>query len=116
MTLSRGEFSLTSDNRSSSMGATVDGTAMTLSSARPEWNGQLFSGGWRAPVGGTTDVIEKATGERLATVGLAGAADVARAAEGAAAAQPEWAATSFEERAAILRRAADLLERRGADV
>ena len=98
------------------MGTTVEGTASAISTARPEWHGQLYSGGWRAPAGGTTDVFEKATGERLATVGLAGAADVARATERAAAAQPEWAATSFEERAAILRRAADLLERSSADV
>jgi benzaldehyde dehydrogenase (NAD) len=94
----------------------VEGTATTMSTARPEWDGQLYSDGWRASAGGTTEVLEKATGERLATVGLAGAADVARACEGVAAAQPAWAATSFEERAAVLRRAADLLERNGPDV
>jgi len=85
---------------------------MTAATAPAEWEGQLHSGGWRAAHGGTVDVLEKATGERLATVGLADATDVAEAAERAAAAQPEWAATSFEERAAILRRAADLLEER----
>jgi benzaldehyde dehydrogenase (NAD) len=94
----------------------VEGTAPTMSTARPEWDGQLYSDGWRAPEGGTAEVLEKATGERLATVGLAGAADVARAAERAAAAQPAWAATSFEERAAVLRRAAELLEANGPDV
>jgi benzaldehyde dehydrogenase (NAD) len=77
-----------------------------------EWEGQLFSDGWRPAQGGTVDVLEKATGHRLATVGLAGAADVAAACARAAAAQPAWAATSFEERARILRRAADLLESR----
>jgi benzaldehyde dehydrogenase (NAD) len=89
---------------------------MTILAARSDWDGQLYSGGWRSAEGGTTDVIEKATGERLATVGLAGHADVAAATARAAAAQPAWAATSFEERAAILRRAADLLEQRAADV
>jgi benzaldehyde dehydrogenase (NAD) len=85
---------------------------MTAATAPAQWEGQLHSGGWRAAHGGTVDVLEKATGERLATVGLADATDVAEAAERAAQAQPGWAATSFEERAAILRRAADLLEER----
>jgi benzaldehyde dehydrogenase (NAD) len=81
-----------------------------------EWEGQLFSGGWRAAEGGTVDVLEKATGDRLVTVGLAGAADVHRSCDRAAAAQPGWAATSFEERARVLRRAADLLEERREQV
>jgi benzaldehyde dehydrogenase (NAD) len=89
---------------------------MTISAARSEWDGQLYSSGWRSAEGGTIDVFEKATGERLATVGLAAATDVAQATKRAAAAQPAWAATSFEERAAILRRAAELLEQRSADV
>jgi benzaldehyde dehydrogenase (NAD) len=89
---------------------------MSITTARAEWDGRLYSGGWREAAGGTADVYEKATGERLATVGLAGAADVARATEIAAAAQPGWAATSFEERAAIMRRAADLLEASAADI
>ncbi|MCW3024553.1 MAG: aldehyde dehydrogenase, partial [Conexibacter sp.] len=75
---------------------------MTISAARSEWDGQLYSGGWRSAEGGTTDVFEKATGRRLATVGLAAATDVAQATKRAAAAQPAWAATSFEERASIL--------------
>jgi benzaldehyde dehydrogenase (NAD) len=95
---------------------TLGETVTNISTARPEWDGQLFSGGWRAASGGTIDVLEKATGEPLATVGLADASDVARAAESAAAAQVEWAATSFEERAAILRRAADILEGSASDV
>ena len=89
---------------------------MTATTATTQWDGQLHSGGWRAAHGGTVDVLEKATGERLATVGLADATDVAEAAERAAQAQPAWAATSFEERAAILRRAAALLEERAPSV
>jgi benzaldehyde dehydrogenase (NAD) len=95
----------------------LEGTVTSISTtARPEWDGQLSSGGWRAAEGGTVDVREKATGEVLATVGLADARDVARACELAAAAQVEWAATAFDERARILRRAADLLEERAPDV
>jgi benzaldehyde dehydrogenase (NAD) len=81
-----------------------------------EWEGQLFSGGWRTAEGGTVDVLEKATGDRLATVALAGTADVRAACDRAAAAQPEWAGTSFDERARVLRRAADLLEERQQQV
>jgi benzaldehyde dehydrogenase (NAD) len=84
--------------------------------APTQWDGRLHSGGLRAAHGGTVDVLEKATDELLATVGLADATDVAEAAERAALAQPEWAATSFEERAAILRRAAALLEDRTPSV
>jgi benzaldehyde dehydrogenase (NAD) len=98
------------------MANTLERTATSIATARPEWDGQLSSGGWRAPSGGTIDVLEKATGEPLATVGLADATDVARAGKLAAAAQVEWAATSFEERAAILRRAADVLEAGAPDV
>jgi benzaldehyde dehydrogenase (NAD) len=89
---------------------------MTATTAPTQWDGQLHSSGWRTAHGGTVDVQEKATGELLATVGLADATDVAEAAERAALAQPAWAATSFEERAAILRRAAALLEERAPSV
>ncbi len=89
---------------------------MTAATTPAEWEGRLHSSGWRTAHGGTVDVHEKATDDVLATVGLADARDVAEAAERAALAQPGWAATSFEERAAILRRAADLLEERGPSV
>lgn len=74
------------------------------------WGGQIFSDGWRESLGGSRDVMEPATGESLGKVGLANAADVEQAAALAAKAQPEWAATPFQERAAILRRAGELIE------
>ncbi|MPZ28450.1 MAG: aldehyde dehydrogenase family protein [Micromonosporaceae bacterium] len=74
------------------------------------WEGQIYSGGWTAPRGGTAPIVEPATGTALGTTGLATAEDVAAASAAAAAAQPEWAATSFEERAAVLRRAGALIE------
>jgi benzaldehyde dehydrogenase (NAD) len=89
---------------------------MTTTMAPAEWKGQLSSGGWRAAEGGTVDVTEPATGETLATVGLASPSDVADATERAATAQVEWANTAFDERAAVLRRVADLLEQRTADI
>ncbi len=69
------------------------------------------------PLGaGLRDVVEPATGAVLGRVGLASAADVDRACAAAAAAQPAWAATSFEERAGVLRRAGALFESLAADV
>jgi benzaldehyde dehydrogenase (NAD) len=49
-------------------------------------------------------------------VGVADPHDVARAATIAAAAQPAWAATNFEERAAVLRRAGDLIHAHAAEI
>ena len=75
------------------------------------WTGQVFSDGWREPLGGTRPVMEPATGTSIGTIGSANRADVAQAAATAAKAQPEWAALPFTERAAILRRAGELIER-----
>jgi benzaldehyde dehydrogenase (NAD) len=72
------------------------------------WQGRIYSGGWVPGSGGEYDAIEPATGGTLARVGAATAADVHKAAEAAAQAQPEWAALSYDKRAAILRRAGDL--------
>lgn len=75
-----------------------------------EWNGKLFSGGWIRGGGGEQTAIEPATGDTLATLSIASVEDLARAAAAARAAQPTWAATSFEEKASILRRAGSLIE------
>jgi benzaldehyde dehydrogenase (NAD) len=75
------------------------------------FGGKIFiDGEWVDGEGGTTASIEPATGATLATVGIAGPGDVARAAEGAARAQKEWAATPHPVRAAVLRRAGQLWE------
>ena len=75
-----------------------------------DWTGKIFTGSWTAAQGGTVASTEPATGHTLAEVGLAGQADVAAAAELALAAQPAWAATPGHERAALMRRAARVLE------
>ena len=74
------------------------------------WRGRLFGSEWRAAEGGSIDVVEPATGAAITSVGNAGAKDVRRAAAEARAAQPGWAATPYEKRAAILRKAARTLE------
>jgi benzaldehyde dehydrogenase (NAD) len=80
------------------------------------WAGKVFLGGWTETGGGTAAVTEPATGSELARIGVATADDVARAAAIAAAAQAEWAARPFTQRAAVLRRAGDLWERYASEV
>src|SRR5665213_3269412 len=79
------------------------------------WHGKAFTGTWNATAGGTADVMEKATGKRLATVGLAGAADVAVSARAASAAQAAWAAMPYEARANVFRKAARIVEENAAE-
>jgi benzaldehyde dehydrogenase (NAD) len=75
------------------------------------WSGRIFLDGWRAGSGGEQDVIEPATEGVLGRVGVATAADLARAATAAAEAQRSWSSASYETRAAVLRRAGDLWTR-----
>lgn len=74
------------------------------------WAGKVFNGSWTTATGGMRDIPEAATGNTLWNVGFADAADTERCAAAAAAAQSAWAAMNGRERAAILRRAAALLE------
>lgn len=74
------------------------------------WKGRIFNGRWVASQGGARDVLEPASGQPLANVGFASAADVETAAA-AAKAQRAWAAVGQRERAALLRQAAAVLER-----
>jgi benzaldehyde dehydrogenase (NAD) len=78
------------------------------------WSGSIFNGEWTTTVDAA--VTEPATGATLGRIGIAGPDDVNRAAERAAAAQRDWAATSFEERAAVLRRAGTLFEQHAAEI
>lgn len=75
-----------------------------------DWRGKIFSSGWVPAHGGTLPVTEPATGEVLTEVGLADAQDIDNAVKRAQEAQPAWAATPGPERAALLRRAARVLE------
>ena len=85
-------------------------TTAVVIAAENAWKGKVFTGTWSVAKGGTREVIEPATGKVLTTVGWADAEDVRAAAKAAAAAQVEWAATPPDQRAAVLRRAAQLLE------
>lgn len=74
------------------------------------WDSKIFSGGFIAGSGGTAEVTAPATGEVIATVGRADVADLEAAVAAAKAAQPAWAALPYTERAAVMTKAAALLE------
>ncbi|GGD45017.1 aldehyde dehydrogenase [Microbacterium faecale] len=74
-----------------------------------EWRGRAYIGGW-SPVEETRPVVNPATGEQIAEVGSGTPADLDDAVGRASAAQREWAARPAEQRAAVLRRAAVILE------
>ncbi len=81
------------------------------------WTGRIYiDGEWVTGGGGTLPVVEPATGEQLGTIGIASADDVARAAAGAALAQKAWAATPHPARAAVLRKAAALMEQHADEI
>jgi benzaldehyde dehydrogenase (NAD) len=69
-----------------------------------------FLAAWEPGTGELREIREPASGRPLLTVAQSTPADVARAAAAAAEAQPAWADTSYDERAAILRRAAVIYE------
>jgi benzaldehyde dehydrogenase (NAD) len=81
----------------------------TTESSPPGWLGS-FVEGWEPGTGAPVEDHEPATGRLIATVTGSTTEDVARAAAAAKAAQPAWAEASYQERARILRRAADIYE------
>lgn len=78
-------------------------------SSAPGWL-ESFVTTWEPGTGASVDDIEPATGRHIVRVAGSTPDDVARAAAAARAAQPAWAETSYQERARILRKAADIYE------
>jgi betaine-aldehyde dehydrogenase len=66
--------------------------------------------------GRTSDVIDPSTGQRVATVALAGTADVDRAVRAAAEAFPAWSRATPGERSGVLARAARILQERAEEL
>ncbi|MET7520011.1 aldehyde dehydrogenase family protein [Streptomyces sp. NPDC005480] len=86
---------------------------MTTTPQRPAadwsvWRTTSLSGS--SPSGETLTLTAPATGEVLTTLPAASAADVDTAVTAARRAQKEWAARTYDQRAAVLRKAAALLE------
>src|SRR5260221_3420954 len=84
-------------------------TAPETTPAAPGWL-DPFLEDWRPGSGAPIEDREPATGIHLLTIAGSTPGDVARASAAAAAAQPAWADTDYQERARILRRAADIYE------
>lgn len=79
------------------------------------WQGRLYSNGWTAGGAGVARSIEPATGAALAEFGVADAGDVAKAAVRGLEVQAAWAEVPGPERAAVVRRAAQLLQENRAE-
>ncbi|MET8948272.1 aldehyde dehydrogenase [Streptomyces sp. NPDC004542] len=77
----------------------------------------FIGGAWQKPHGsGRHDVVEAATGERFAVAALGDEVDVDRAVRAARAAlNGPWGATTAAERAAVMRRFADALDKRSEE-
>lgn len=74
---------------------------------------QFIDGDWvDAGNGGTWDLIDPATEETITTLPFGTAADATAAIDAAARAFPAWSAATAYERAAVLRRASDLVRER----
>ncbi len=83
-----------------------------------ERHGNYISGQWTEPATGEylQDINPADSGEVVAEVPSSGPDDARRAVEAASAALPSWAALSSHARGEYLRKAADILERRAAEV
>ena len=76
---------------------------------KKRWTGRYFDGSW-IRAGETIESIEPATGTVLGSVGRVGADELARAGRRAKVAGSLWAEAPAQERARVLRRAAETLE------
>jgi benzaldehyde dehydrogenase (NAD) len=86
----------------------------TTETSAPGWLAS-FVEAWEPGTGEPVEDREPATGRLIATVRGSTTDDVARAAAAAKAAQPAWAETPYQERARILRKAADIYEANRAE-
>ncbi|MEP7286411.1 MAG: NAD-dependent succinate-semialdehyde dehydrogenase [Chloroflexota bacterium] len=78
---------------------------------------QYIDGQWLDALNGNTwDVINPATEEKIATVPFGNAVDARRALDAAQKAQSAWAERTVYERAAILKKAADLVRERADEL
>ncbi|MEZ3162166.1 aldehyde dehydrogenase family protein [Microbacterium sp. BWT-B31] len=73
-----------------------------------DWDGRIFDGGW-VRTSAQAEARSPSTGASLGAYGVASAEDVDRAVRIARSAQREWAARPADERAAIIRRAGDII-------
>ena len=82
----------------------------------PTWSGKIHIDGWVPGAGPEYTVREPASGGELGKLGSAAPADVRQAAARAREAQAEWAARPYDQRAAVLQRAADLFSEHSDEI
>lgn len=80
------------------------------------WSNCVFDGAWINVSPNVSQVVEPATGASLGCIGMADAASVSAAARVAHEVQTDWFLTSYEERAAIMRKAAEIAELHFGDI
>jgi benzaldehyde dehydrogenase (NAD) len=83
---------------------------------RQRWQGRIYSDGWVAGSAGERAVVAPATGAELGRIGMASPGDVAKAAATAKQAQRAWVALPYTQRAAVLRKAGDLITEHAAEI
>jgi len=91
-------------------------TTQALLAPHEAWSGKIYSNGWKDPGLGTEDVMEKATGAKLGTVGIASPEDIAAAAKSARDAQKTWAKLTGPQRGDVLREAARLVQEHAGEL
>ncbi|MFM0028410.1 benzaldehyde dehydrogenase [Paraburkholderia madseniana] len=79
------------------------------------WQSRVYTGQW-CDGSGEFDVVEPATGKLLGSIGTADASFVALSAATAHSVQPDWAGLPYDERAAIMRRTAQLAETHSEEI
>ncbi|MBN8440655.1 MAG: benzaldehyde dehydrogenase [Thauera sp.] len=97
------------------MNETLSNTAGGAWLNESEWAESVFSGTWER-CGQQAEIIEPATGEVLSRIGMLAGDELGRFSAAAARAQGSWAKMHFEDRARILRTAAELGERHFAEL
>jgi benzaldehyde dehydrogenase (NAD) len=83
---------------------------MTVDFKNAVWNGKLYSSGWRAGSGALATILAPGTDRVVGQVATATAGDLDQAVAAARGAQRAWGAASYAERAAVMLKAAQLLE------
>ena len=81
---------------------------MSLLNDQALWHGKFFNGQWQA-ASQSREAVEVATGQVLGAIGYADGRDIAASAQAAKAAQRDWWRRPYQERQAVMERAADQL-------
>jgi benzaldehyde dehydrogenase (NAD) len=83
---------------------------------RQRWQGRIYSGGLVPGSAGERAVVAPATGDELGSIGMASPDDVAKAAATAKDAQRAWVSLPYTQRAAVLRKAGDLITEHAGEI